>query len=346
MTNVVDELSKKYNETKIDDKLINIRNKNHKLYYMIDINFLQNIDLKYKNQAIEILNRYNNINSDNILICNYEESSLLYNYLTKINTDIKKLKEILRSDLETVIDYVDRIYDKIDISLISKDSPLGILIVNKYDSFKVYSANLDLSNLNDAMKRQSKRLIYLKELDYLISNYKNMNTKYNKENTRVFINNLYEIVGKYLFLLTTNEFEYTKEAIKKILSYKYDFIDKYLPTYKIILTKIWNSNFTEDYYFICELDLSNDSIYLMNDINITKYEESGYICDIPKNFIRYFNLSNDDIMQFPLPCNLNDSYKICNNNHVNLKAVYTTNDKTDFKSILPVVYINKNNNHK
>ena len=128
----------------------------------------------------------------------------------------------------------------------------------------------------------------------------------------------------------------------------FDFIDKYLPTYKIILVKIWNSKLTNDFYFICDLDLNKDSIYLMNDFNVSLYESSGYICDIPKNFIRYFNMDAMDVINFPLPSNLAFKYEIKTNNYdkskVNLKAIYTTQDDITFKSILPIVYINKNKN--
>ena len=86
----------------------------------------------------------------------------------------------------------------------------------------------------------------------------------------------------------------------------------------------------------------------MNDFNVSLYESSGYICDIPKNFIRYFNMDAMDVINFPLPSNLAFKYEIKTNNYdkskVNLKAIYTTQDDITFKSILPIVYINKNKN--
>ena len=337
----VDELAKKYNETKIDDNLRVIRNENHALYYKLDIDFLNTVDLKYKNFANNILDRYKRIISNSILVLNLDESYKLNAYLKSLSTDITKLKKVVRNDLNTVIDYVDRLFEKVDVSTVTKDTPLGILILNKYDALKIYSANINLSDLNGTMKRQSKRMMYLKELDYLITNYKNNNSKYNGDNTRKFINNLYEIVGRYLFLLTSNEFEYTKEAIKKILAYKFDFIDKYIPTYKMILTKIWNSDFTGDYYFVCNLDLDKNNIYLMNENNIDRNDNFGYICDVPKDFIGYFEIDSMDLINYPLPCNLNDKYEVCKKDNVNLKAIYTTKGGIDFKSILPVVKIEK-----
>ena len=185
--------------------------------------------------------------------------------------------------------------------------------------------------------------MYLKELDYLINNYKKNKGKYDRDNTSILINNLYEILGKYIYLLTESEFEFTKEAIKKILEYKFDIIDKYLPTYKIILTKIWNSRHTQDYYFICNLDLDNDNIYLMNNNNISCYDKTGYICDIPKNYIDYFNMDNMEVIKFPLPSTLKDKYELgiskFDKSKVNLKAIYTTLNDVNFKSILPVIKI-------
>ena len=341
MTSIIDDLKDRYNQLELDNELIDIRNSNLDLYYKLDISFLNNVDPKYKSKSLSILNKYNTIDVNNILKLNKDESDSLNILLNDIVTRINKLKETIRDDLNTVIDYVDRLYDKLDVGLITKDTALGILILNKYDSFKIYSAKLDMSDLNGTMKRQAKRLMYLKELDYLISIYKNNICKYNIDNTKVFINNLYEIIGRYLFLLTNNEFEYTKEAIKKVLAYKFDFIDKYIPTYKIILTKIWNSSFTDNYYFICDLNLENDNVYLMNKNNVDKYNSKGYICDIPKDFISYFNIGNMDVLKYPLPCNLLDKYEVGRNSNINLKALYVTKDDTNFKSLLPIIYINK-----
>ena len=345
---IIDEISKKYNENNMNLGLQSIRDDNHKLYYNIDIDFLNNVDAKYKNDALEIINRYNRIDAKDILIQDRIKCESTNILLHRLEKDINKLKEKIREDLNTVINYVDRLSSKINISKVTRDTPLGILILNKYDAFILYSTDLDFTDVNKAMKRQSKRLVYIKELDHLINNYNNTRCKYNSENTDRFINNLYEIVGKYLYLLTNTEFEYTKEVIKKILAYKFDFIDKYLPTYKIILIKIWNSELTNDYYFICNLDLDNDNIYLMNKSNIDIYESSGYICDIPKNFINYFNIEDMDVINFPLPSNLVNKYEIKTNNFdrskVNLKAIYTTGANVSFKSILPIVYINKNKN--
>lgn len=345
---IIEDISNRYNENNVDNELNNIRMVNHKLYYSIDVDFLYNVDIKYKNIASEIINRYNFLNPKNILIEDKHTSENTSKLLIEIDKDIKDLKEKIKKDLNTVIDYVDRLASKIDISNVTRETPLGILILNKYDSFIVYSADLDISDLNNAMRRQSKRLIYIKELDYLIRNYNNFNCKYNVDNTKNFINNLYDLIGKYLYLLTNSEFEYTKEAIKKILAYKFNFIDKYLPTYKIILMKIWNSKLTNDYYFICDVDLDKDNIYLMSDRNVDLYKNCGYICDVPKNFISYFNMDDMDIIEYPLPCNLNDKYEVKTNNFdrskANLKAMYTIKDSIDFKSILPIIYLNKNKN--
>lgn len=344
MASVIDDLVTRYNKTIIDNSLETTRNENHNLYYSIDINFLNKVDSKYLDKANDIIKRYKLIDVNKILLLNSIDSDNLKKELKTIIKDINKLKQTIKLDLATVIDYVDNVADRLDLYGIKKDNPLGILILNKYESFKIYSANIDFSDLNAAMKRQSKRLIYLKELDYLINVYKKNNSKYNKENTNILINNLYDIIGKYLFLLTNNEFEYTKETIKKILAYKFDFIDKYLPTYKIILTKIWNSSFTGDYYFICSINLDKNNVYLMNQNNYNKYDNTGYVCDVPKNFISYFNLDNMKVINYPLPCNLKNKYEIGKNNKVNLKAMYTTANNVNFKSILPVLYINKNKN--
>lgn len=343
ISSIIDDISNKYNSYNIDNSLIELRENNLKLYYNLDITFLNEVDSKYTDKAGVVYNKYNGIDYSKILSYDKDESDKLHSLLIEIDSDINNLKEIIKNDLNTVIDYVDRVADKIDISNVNKDNPLGILILNKYDAFKIYSADLDLNDLNGTMKRQAKRLMYLKELDYLINNYKKNKSKYDRDNTSILINNLYEIVGKYIYLLTESEFEFTKEAIKKILAYKFDFIDKYLPTYKIVLTKIWNSGHTQDYYFICNLNLDNDNIYLMNSNNISCYDKTGYICDISKNFINYFNMDNMEVIKFPLPSSLKDKYELdipkFDKSKVNLKAIYTILNDVNFKSILPIIKI-------
>ena len=345
---VIDDIANRFNSYNIDNELIELRDYNLKLYYSLDINFLNDVDEKYRDKSNVIYNKYKSIDNTKILSYNMLDSKKMTMLLNEIDSDINELKEIIKNDLSTVIDYVDRIADKIDVTNITKESPLGILILNKYDAFKIYSADLDLNDINNAMRKQAKRLIYLKELDYLINNYNNSNCKYNKYNTSILINNLYGIIGNYLFLLTQSEFEYTKEAIKKILAYRFEFIDKYLPTYKVILTKIWNSNYTLDYYFICSIDLDKDSIYLMNKNNCECYENTGYICDIPKNFIDYFNMNNMEVINYPLPNTLKGRKELILPNFdkrkANLKAMYTTLYNINFKSILPIIKINENKN--
>ena len=127
----------------------------------------------------------------------------------------------------------------------------------------------------------------MQELNELIYKYNNSYTIYNKENTVQFLNNMYLILGNYLHLLSANEYQYTKEAIKKTLSYQFDFIDKYIHTYKIILIKIWITKYKNNFYFIRNNDLNNKKIYLMTENNKDLYEDTGYICDIPKDFISY-----------------------------------------------------------
>ena len=329
----------------MDNKDLNdIREENHKLYYDLDIMFIKTLDSKYKESAKDILDKYYGMDPILLLKANLEDSKYYNDILKNLDSSINSLKQIVKKDLLSIIDYVDRCFLNIDISNVTKSTALGILILNKYENLKIYSSNIDINDLNTTMKRQSKRLIYMQELNELIYKYNTSYTMYNKDNTKVLLNNLYTIVGDYLHLLTDNEYQYTKEAIKKILSYKFDFIDKYIHTYKIIITKIWKYEKKENFYFIRSLDLEDNNIYLMNDKNIKDYDDTGYVCDIPKYFISYFNLDNLDIISLPLPNNLEGKYKINTNNvDVNLikiKALYTTKEQTD--SILPVIYINKN----
>ena len=345
ISSVIDDIDEKLNNTKKNSKLDLLRDENFEIFCNLDISFTKTVDIKYKNIANSILDKYNRIDINRIFVYDEIESKNINLLLRNISKNIDELKKIIKSDLITVIDYVDKLANKVDISNVSKNSSLGIFIINKYNAFKIYSADLDLFDINSTMQKQAKRLMYLKELNYLISMYNNINSKYNSENTFVLINNLYEIIGKYLHILTESEFEYTKEAIKKMLSYKFDFIDNYLPTYKVILIKIWNSIHTKEYLFICNLDLNNDDIYLMNINNYMLYSNSGYICDVPKDFISYFNMNNIEVINYPLPSTLKDKYELkllnFDKKKVNLKAMYTFSNKIAFKNILPVKKIDK-----
>lgn len=344
---LISAMSKKLNNN-VDKSLIDLRKENHDNYYNLDVEFLKSVDKRYQEEASAILKKYNSIEPISLLGDNFDKAISNKSIINSIKKEIIKFKDIVRKDLMTIIDYVDRLEDKLDFSNISRDSYIGILILNKYDSYKLYSSDLDLKDINYAMKKQSQRLIYLKELDSLINKYNNSKTIYNKDNTYNLINNLYIIVSKYIFLLTNTEFQYTKEAIKKLLAYKFDFIDKYLYTYKIILSKIWNSEFTGDYYFICDFDLNKEEIYLMTNNNMEYYLDSGYICDVPFDFIDYFQMSDVDVINFPLPDTVNKKYELnlkdFDMENINLKALYTKKDKIDFDSILPVIHLHKNKN--
>lgn len=344
---LISAMSKKLNNN-VDKSLIDLRKENHDNYYNLDVEFLKSVDKRYQEKSSAILKKYNSIEPLSLLDDNFDKAISNKNIIDSIKKEIIQFKKTVRKDLMTIIDYVDRMEDKLDFSNISRDNYTGILILNKYDSYKLYSSDLDLKDINYAMKKQSQRLIYLKELDSLINKYNNSKTIYNKDNTYNLINNLYIIVSKYIFLLTDTEFQYTKEAIKKLLAYKFDFIDKYLYTYKIILSKIWNSEFTGDYYFICDFDLNKEEIYLMTNNNMEYYLDSGYICDVPFDFIDYFQMSDVDVINFPLPDTVNKKYELnlkdFDKENINLKALYTKKDKIDFESILPVIYLHKNKN--
>lgn len=338
----VSEIEARLNTNTLKD-IKKLREKNHNNYFKIDIDFLKGVDHRYEKKSSFIIDKYNGINSFELLNQSFDEAINSQKLISSINNDVNLLKDEIRKDLMTVIDYVDNLEDKINLFNINKKSSLGILILNKYNSYKLYSSNLDLNNINLAMKYQTQRLIYLKEINMLLDNYKKTNTKFNKDNTKIFINNLYDIISVYIYLLTDNEFQFTKEAIKKVLSYDFDFIDKYLYTYKIILTKIWNNY--ANYYFVTDLDLNKDNIYLLTLNNVDYYSDSGYICDVPKDFITYFNMSNDDIINFKLPNKLKEKYEIplkgYNTNNISYKALYTKLSKINFDSLLPVVYIKK-----
>ena len=344
---LISAMSKKLNNN-VDKSLIVLRKENHDNYYNLDVEFLKSVDKRYQEKSSAILKKYNSIEPLYLLDDNFDKAISNKNIIDSIKKEIIQFKKTVRKDLMTIIDYVDRMEDKLDFSNISRDNYTGILILNKYDSYKLYSSDLDLKDINYAMKKQSQRLIYLKELESLINKYNNSKTIYNKDNTYNLINNLYIIVSKYIFLLTNTEFQYTKEAIKKLLAYKFDFIDKYLYTYKIILSKIWNSEFTGDYYFICDFDLNKEEIYLITNNNMEYYLDSGYICDVPFDFIDYFQMSDVDVINFPLPDTVNKKYELnlkgFDKENINLKALYTKKDKIDFDSILPVIYLHKNKN--
>lgn len=345
---LVSEMSNKLKNSDLSQELYDLREKNHENYYKLDVEFLKTVDFRYRQESDKILNKYNSIDPLSLLSDQMTNAINNRKIIKSIEKEIMKIKEKVSKDLMTVMDYVDRIEDKLNLSSVSKDSSLGILILNKYDSYKLYSSDIDIKDINYTMKKQSKRLIYLKELNILIDKYNNSKTIFNHDNTCDLINNLYTIISKYIFLLTDSEFQFTKEAIKKILAYKFEFVETYLYTYKIILTKIWNSKFTGDYYFICNLDLNKDEIYLMTNDNMNCYPDSGYICDIPQDFISYFHMSDVDVINFPLPDTLKQKYELSLQNYdrenINLKALYTTKEKINFDSLLPVVYLNKNKN--
>lgn len=339
---VLDELKRQFEQS--DSDLDEVRSKNHEIYYKIDLDFLKHVDLRYKSTANSILNMYNKIIPIKLLTDDNDTAHNNEILLKRIYENTDKLKKEVKKDLVNVVDYVDRVFNRLDISNINKDTPLGIFIINKYNALKIFSANIDIENINRGMKNQSQRLVWIKELQQLIDKYKEISTMYTIENTKLFINNLYYIVGNYIHLLTNQEYEYTKEAIKKMLSYQFNFIDKYIYTYKIIMSKIWHSTGLNT-RFVCNLDLDDDNVYIMFNNNIKDYWDSGYICSVPEDFFDYFKISDMNVINFPLPINVKKMFKLntgnFNSNNIQFCSMYTKFDKINFDSILPVVYLNE-----
>ena len=339
---LLDELKNEFE--KRDTALDKLRNNNHNVYYSIDLDFLKNVDPRYKSIANAIINMYDKIVPIKLLTDDIDTAKKNEDTLNTIYLNSNKLKKEVKKDLVNVVDYVDRVFNRLDISNINKSTPLGIYIINKYNALKIFSSNIDIQNINRGMKNQSERLIGIKELQQLIEQYNKINSIYNKDNTKNFINNLYYILGNYIHLLTNQEYEYTKEAIKKVLSYQFNFIDKYIYTYKIIISKIWHSD-ELNMKFVCNLDLDDDNIYIMFNNNVDKYWSTGYICDVPEDFFDYFKINDINIINFPLPKDVKDKYSLkiddINNNNVRFNAMYTKYDKIDFDSLLPVVYLNE-----
>ncbi len=334
----------------VNKKLEEIRNLNHQKFYKLDINFLENVDKRYKIEAAKIIDEYKMLDSSKLLSDNLENSIINKKKITKIANEINLLKKHVSDDLKILNDYIDKLEDKIDISQVDKEDSLGILINNKYQSLKLFDSTLDFDNINFEMKNQTKRLVYIKELDKLIKNY-NSHSFYNKNNTVNLINNLYYIIGNYLYLLSDVEFNYVKEAIKKILSYEYDFMNKFLPTYRIIMNKIWKDSLSslsfdknEFCYLVCDLNLEDDSLFVLNNKNISDYSESGYICQLPDNYLMFANLDKLEILNLPLPDLIDKKYKLdfknLNGDDINIKAIYTKTGRINFDSILPVVNLN------
>lgn len=345
--NIFKKLNDEYLSVKQDEKLKNLRNKNHKNYNNLDIEFVKNVDKRYLSQASDVLKSYNSISSYKLLKENFEASLQSQNIINDLSKKIKVLKEDVSKDLISVIDYVDKKEEKINVSKILKDSPLGILIINKYHSLKLFSSKMYLDDANFEMKHQAKRLIYIKELEMLIRDYRNRKSIYDSKNTVVMINNLYKIISEYIYLLTDSEFCFTKEAIKKIIAFDYDFIEQYLPTYKIILNKIWNyemenSNEEKFFYAICDIDLIDNNIYILNNYNKNIYPEKGYICEIPKDYFIECKISKQNILQIPLPYDIKEKYKLELNYDVdklNILKIYTRKETFETSFALPTIIL-------
>ena len=345
--NIFEELNKKYTSVNKNVELEKLRDNNHIKYNNLDIDFIKKVDKRYLSKASQILNLYNSIDSYNLLRENINMAIKNAKLIKKISDDINDLKREISKDLMSVIDYVDRKEESINVSKISKDNPLGISIINKYHSLKIFSSNMDLDDLNFEMQHQAKRLIYIKELEVLVKDYRNSKTIYNKENTLLMINNLYKIISEYIYLLTDSEFCYTKEAIKKILSYDYDFIDNYMPTYIIIMNKIWhyeieNSSESRYFYVICDINLKDNRVFIINNYNKKYYPDSGYICMPPKEIFNVDKTKKDDVLNILMPWEIKEKYELhldYNIEDLNIIKIYTKKNNLEFSESLPIMFL-------
>lgn len=352
---VISNISSSYNYS--DSRLISLRSFNHNKYYDIDIQFLKDVDDRYKDRANKLLAAYSKINSLKLLTADIKTSLTNKKILDFLEDEINKLKKKIGSDLESIEKYANNEEQKINTQFLHDDNDLANKLKEKYNNLKINNDLIDINNINLRMSRQKNRLISIRELYNLSIEYgekrnKYIYTDYTEEQINNLKQNLSLILGNFIYLLSPQEFHFIREIYKDIINDNYNYLNNFLPTYKLVIDKVWkhclsdykNNDFDFN-YLICNIDYDNGTtkLYLMNRENMNEYSDNGFICSYKGRFSEVFNITKEQLLSLKTPLNITDKYLCSDNinmNFIYLEAVYVKNhSKNLLDSRFPIVEI-------
>jgi len=283
-------------DTERKNELNEIRNLNHKNYFLLDIDSIRDLPNKYKNEADDIINLYNAINSFDLLKDDEISAIEHTNIIGIIKRRINKLKDILKSDILSQIKQNDDLEKELNLDLLNDTSEDNLLerkiLTEKLNSLKFFNITTDINNPKIEFARQEKRKKYILDIKSFIDSYKRKKTNKEYENEIISINNRikYEIkkylnkIEKIRNLMGDNR-EY-QEEFDRFISYiqdlfVYDETD-YEESRKTLETLLFNSEINNEIQRLNSIFSNNLEIEEINQFDISKISESAI-----QNLIKY-----------------------------------------------------------
>ena len=329
-----------------NDKLEKLRHNNHDNYYQLDTKFLKEVDSRYQKYADNVLNDYMTINSHELLNDNEASALKHQTIINKISKKIELLKERVKEDLMTIMSYVDNDEKQLDLTFMDDDNEIAKKLKNRYNAMLLYKSVINFDNIHNEMERQKTRLALIRQLIPLTKRYKEkrklyvMDT-YDDINTKTLKGNLSVIISEYIFLLSIQEFNDLKKVYQGLLEDDYTYVSEFMYVYRMIMDKVWKHclsdchqyNFDFNYLISNQENITSDiKISFINRYNMHNYSDTGYVCEYEGNMFDAFNVSNDSLLEMPLPYSITKPYEFVIKDISKIKVVAKYN-----KGIKPVI---------
>jgi len=303
-------------------RLTKLRDENHKRYH--DINMLKYNDLPNELEEIreDIINLYNNINSNEILSDNLSDSNNTKILLDNIYRRIDRLDRMVKSNLKDITKSNDEKQSKFSIVYFKNldiNEELKRDLIEKYNSLVLYNSFIT-EDIYEDLRRQIRRQEYISEILGLLNIEEENKINLHKKDKLVELNKKIDIeISKYKEQIQyledimpenskyIKEFEDFKNFCNKLIAYDDTSYDNTKQTYEILSDelrfKVYISNFEE--LFIQEMmnkqkeeEFIYEKVGIKNLKTSLNYITSNYMDKLDeesKNIIGYiFNKLNSE----------------------------------------------------
>lgn len=293
-------------EFKKMNNLTNLRNENHKRYYDIDINKIQNLPIEFKEIVDDILKFYGFVDSKKLLIDSYEESINNKKIIDNIYRRFNRLDQMVKTTLKELNLYNKDKQSRFSLTYfetLNIDDKLRKELIEKYNDLVLYNSIIETDSYSE-LKRQLKCKEYidniLKSLNLYEDNKLRISTKEKLIKLNKKINQeikKHEGVISYLEDLMPKgskhkeEFQDFKNFYNKIIAYDDTDYEVAKQTYEILCddTKfnILINSFEER--FINEIDQRNkEEKFILEKVGIKNVKTSlNYIATNYMNDLEY-----------------------------------------------------------
>lgn len=230
---VIEDIDEAINKNSTNnEELKKLRSLNHDRYFKLDIESIKNLPFKYEEEANNIIDLYNAIDSMDLLNDDNISAKEHKNIINIIDRRIDSLKSKLEKDLLLILKVNNEMEEKLNLSVLEDNDPTKELerkiIEEKLNSLKFFNLSINNKNPGFEIFRQEKRVEYIKEIEKLIFMYNGELTEnYKKEELKSFNKRIAREYSKYLskiddlkkYIKVNKNFEKLLDDINKIFDY-------------------------------------------------------------------------------------------------------------------------------